>query len=161
MSEIIIGPKTKALIALNTTYNVSNDQLAYILATVKHETANTFEPIEEYGKGAGNVYGELIQGHKYYGRGYVQLTWQWNYKKFGDLLGVDLVENPDLALEPDIAGKILYIGMIKGLFTGKKLDDYINEDGVDYINARRIINGTDKDTLIASYATTYRTLLNG
>jgi predicted chitinase len=30
----------------------------------------------------------------YYGRGLVQLTWRNNYKKMGDLLGLDLVHHP-------------------------------------------------------------------
>ena len=64
-------------------YNSLTDirQLAYILATVKHETANTYRPIEEYGKGAGRAYGATVNGHRYYGRGYVQLTWKENYEK--------------------------------------------------------------------------------
>jgi hypothetical protein len=57
--------------------------LAYVLATVYHETASTMEPIEEYGKGAGHSYGEPDPetGQVYDGRGYVQLTWKDNYQK--------------------------------------------------------------------------------
>jgi putative chitinase len=128
---------------------------AYIMATVKHETANTFRPIEEYGKGKGHKYAPT-----YYGRGYVQLTWDYNYKKFSQLLGIDLFNNPSLATDPDIAYKIMIIGMNKGLFTGKKLLDYINLNKVDYYNARRIINGMDKASLISSYARQYEIYLN-
>lgn len=154
-------PEEQKIIDLNSIYSISNDQLAYVLATVKHETAGTFKPIAEYGKGKGKKYGIPNNGHVYYGRGFVQLTWSWNYAKFGKLLNIDLLNVPDAAMDTETAGKILYIGMIKGLFTGKKLDDYINDKEVDYINARRIINGTDKDTLIASYASDYRKKLNG
>lgn len=128
--------------------------LAYMLATTYHETAGTMQPIEEYGKGKGRKYGipDPETGLVYYGRGYVQLTWKANYEIMGNLLDKPLVEAPELALKPDIATQILFEGMIKGMFTGKKLSDYFNSTKEDWINARRIINGTDKATLIAGYA---------
>src|SRR5689334_14433111 len=50
--------------------------LAYMLATAKWETANTMKPVEEIGKGRGRAYGvPKANGQIYYGRGYVQLTW--------------------------------------------------------------------------------------
>jgi len=42
--------------------------------------------------------------------------------------------------------------MMRGLFTGKKLNDYFNANTCDWLNARRIINGTDHAELIAGYA---------
>ena len=131
-------------------------QLAYILATVKHETANTYRPIEEYGKGAGRAYGATVNGHKYFGRGYVQLTWKENYEKMTKrlkLLGVecDLVNNPEQALQPEIASAIMFVGMEEGLFTGKKLKDYFNEYDENPVEARKIINGKDKAKMIAGY----------
>src|ERR1700722_20630129 len=86
------------------------------------------QPIEEYGKGRGMPYGkpDPTTGQVYYGRGFVQLTWERNYKTMTDLLGVDFVNHPDLALELDNATNIMFIGMIKGLFTGKSLGDYFN-----------------------------------
>lgn len=136
--------------------------LAYILATTFHETAKTMQPIEEYGKGKGRKYGvaDKITGHAYYGRGYVQLTWKANYKTMGDLLGKPLVEEPELALEPDIAAQILFKGMIGGLFTGKKLADYFDADIEDWVNARRIINGVDCAKMIANYANEFYTALS-
>jgi predicted chitinase len=131
-------------------------QLAYILATVKHETANTFLPIAEYGYGRGGSYGKLINGKAYYGRGYVQLTWLSNYQVMTERLrakgfDVDLVNNPDDVMIPNIAIQIMFIGMHEGLFTGKKLKDYFNEVTEDPISARKIINGKDKAKMIAGY----------
>lgn len=135
--------------------------LSYMLATCYHETAKTMQPIEEYGKGKGRAYGRPINGHIYYGRGYCQLTWLKNYKTFADLLNVDLVNHPEMALDCDIATQILFEGMIKGLFTGRKLADYftpialikqIDHDEKCWINARKIINGLDKAELVAGYA---------
>lgn len=44
------------------------------------------------------------------------------------------------------------IGMIKGLFTGKKLSDYLTDTKKDYFNARRIINGLNEAEHIKKYA---------
>ncbi len=133
--------------------------LAYALATAKHETAHTMQPIEEYGKGAGRTYGRAdpITGKTYYGRGYVQLTWKANYQRAKDKLGPDFVNRPELALDPKLAATIMYRGMTEGWFTGKALSAYFSANHSDPVNARRIINGTDKADTIAGY---YRKFLD-
>ena len=134
--------------------------LAYILATAYHETNKTIQPIEEYGKGKGRVYGTKIKkdGKEYimpdkifYGRGLVQLTWYENYLTFGQLLKIDLLNNPELALQLSVSVKIIFEGMLKGLFTGVNLDRYFNDTREDAVSARKIINGIDKADLIALY----------
>lgn len=136
--------------------------LAYMFATVKHECAGTWLPIEEYGKGKGRKYGAPVtttdpEGREYtnvyFGRGYVQLTWDYNYRGMGTALGNRLLFEPDLALRPDVAYRIMSHGMRRGSFTGRKLADYLNAEKTDYVNARKIINGLDKAELIAGYAT--------
>lgn len=156
------GLKQKQVDALNALLDfIEADEdmtdprwVAYVLATVKHETAGTYLPIAEYGKGRGKPYGKRDPETKqaYFGRAFVQLTHRDNYEKFSDLLGLDLVNHPDLALEPETAYLILTIGMRDGLFTGRKLSHYINEKKCDYVNARRIVNAMDKAALIAGYA---------
>ncbi len=142
--------------------------LAYALATTYHETGFTMRPIHERGgakyffdmydkdgerpkvaKDLGNT--QKGDGVRFHGRGYVQLTGRSNYGKAGKLVGSDLVSNADLALDPAIAGKILFAGMESGLFTSKKLGDYFNKSKEDWINARRIINRLDKAPQIADY----------
>lgn len=135
--------------------------LAYILATVYAETAIML-PIEEFGKGKGHKYGipDPETGKTYYGRGWVQITWKANYQKATDkinsrnLLGrkVDLVNNPEQALEGDVAGVILYYGMVEGWFTGHKLSDYFAGAKEDWVNARRIVNAMDRANEIANNA---------
>lgn len=49
--------------------------------------------------------------------------------------------------------------MKDGIFTGKKLSDYISSAGVDYVEARRIINGSDQQQLIAGYARKVESIL--
>lgn len=136
--------------------------VAYLLATIRHETAFTFAPIEEIGHGAGLPYGapDAHTGLVYYGRGYVQLTWWGNYQHFGDVLGVDLQRNPALALDPATSYRIASLGMRRGMFTGVGLGRYINDQGCDYMNARRVINGTDKAELIAGYAVAFEKSLS-
>lgn len=123
--------------------------LAYALGTAHHETDHTFGPIREYDLGKGKPY------VPYYGRGLVQLTWDYNYKKLGSELGVDLFDNPDLALQLKYAIPIMFDGMEQGIFTGKKLGDYFSKTKEDWVNARRIINGLDKANTIADYAKRY------
>lgn len=127
--------------------------LAYMLATVYWETAQTMQPIEEYGKGRGRIYGkaDLETGQIYYGRGFVQLTWKYNYLAMSKVVGVDLVKHPEKALDLHIATTILFHGMIHGSFTGRKLEHYFNYKP-DWYNARRIINGIDKAETIATIA---------
>ena len=146
---------------------LSIQEMAYMLATAYHETAATMLPIEEYGRGRGRKYGQNIDidgsrykglPHIYYGRGYVQLTWLTNYKRAGDKICVDLVNHPELALNPTYAAQIMIAGMREGWFTGKKLSDYISAKA-DYVGARRIINGTDKAQLIAGYARQFESAL--
>jgi len=147
---------------------------AYMLATVKHECADTWAPIIERGAPAyfdkyepGTRLGlqlgnrEKGDGIRYKGRGYVQITGRANYAKLGELLGIGdaLVKSPLLALDPGIAYRIMSVGMRRGAFTGRKLSHYINAQGCDYINARRIINGTDCAEKIAGYAAVFEEIL--
>jgi putative chitinase len=129
--------------------------LGYELATDFHETATTMQPISEYGEGAGHDYGlpDPDTGLVYYGRGDIQLTWKPNYQVQGQRLGIDLVGHPDLALDPAIAANIMLEGMAHGQFTGRRLGQYFGANPAhdDPIGARRIINGQDQATLIASY----------
>ena len=135
-------------------------KLAYVLATVYHECARRMQPIEEFGKGKNRPYGSKLKMNRkpystpdklYYGRGFVQLTWYENYEKAGKKLGLDLLSNPELVLALPVATDVLIIGMEEGWFTGRKLSDYIG-NGCDFVRARHIINGTDCDDLIATYA---------
>jgi len=138
--------------------------LAYILATTFHETAQTMEPIAEYGKGKGKPYGvpDPQTGQTYYGRGFVQLTWRDNYeaqdKKLG--LGGELVRNADLALDQAVALQIIFGGMYDGDFTGVGMPKYITcsdpaTDTTDYYNCRKVVNGLDCATQIQGYAQSF------
>jgi putative chitinase len=143
--------------------------LAYMFATVKHECTvkgvATFLPVEEVGHGRGHKYGLIIKatGHAYYGRGYVQLTWNYNYINVGQAVGLgnSLYLQPALALIPKTAYLIMSYGMRNGTFTGKKLSHYINDLRCDYFTARKIINGLDCASLIKGYAIKFDNILKG
>ena len=138
--------------------------LSYILATTFHETAQTMQPIAEYGKGKGKSYGvpDPTTGQTYYGRGFVQLTWATNYQAMQKALGSgwggrDIYRNADTALDLDIATQIIFYGMQNGSFTGVGLPKYITcanpeSDTTDFYNARKIVNGLDCATQIQGYA---------
>ncbi|WP_244669534.1 glycoside hydrolase family 19 protein [Kaistia sp. 32K] len=147
--------------------------LAYALATTHHETDRSMQPIhergsKEYFRQKYDITGDYPararkngnttpgDGVKYCGRGYVQLTWKNNYIRAGDEIGhPELVDHPDDAMDPVYAKKILFLGMMGGWFTGKRLSDYFDGPKEEWVQARRIINGLDKANLIASYGQAY------
>jgi hypothetical protein len=154
------------------SHGVLRNQAAYVLGTCFHESAHTMKPIYERGgrsyfdkyepgTGIGRMLGNTQSGDGYLfrGRGYVQLTGRANYARAGAKIGVDLIRFPDLALVPANAAQIMALGMVSGWFTGRKLADYITLSSSDFVNARRIINGTDRADLIAGYAKEYDALL--
>lgn len=80
---------------------------------------------------------------QYFGRGFVQLTHQENYRKFSDLLGMGsaLHLSPEKVLDSDVSYRIMSLGMRDGKFRGgHKLADYISNDSANYVGARAIIN---------------------
>lgn len=155
------------------TEGLTTEQTAYCLATAWHETGTTLQPITE--KGPVNYFNKYDtgpiaarlgntqeldgDGYKFRGRGYVQITGTFNYRTFSNILNVDLISSPDLALDINNAGTIMIEGMKRGLFTGKKLTDYINDSKTDYFNSRRIINGIDRAQIIANYAVIFESAL--
>jgi len=148
--------------------NVPKHFQAYPLATAYHETAFTMQPIDELGgyayfeknygpagrnparaKRMGNIH--VGDGAKYHGRGFVQCTWHVNYERATKELGVDFLNHPELAKEPQHAADIMILGMTEGWFTGRKLGDYFSPTMARPKPARAIINGTDCDDEIAGY----------
>ena len=143
---------------------------AYMLATTLYETATTFRPVEESGRGSGRDYGApqpftdrrgVTVQNVYYGRGYVQLTWLANYLKLSRALGMGdtLAANPDSVLQPAIAYRVLSCGMRDGLFTGHKMADFISGSNCDYVRARQVVNALDAAPAIGANATTIEQLI--
>jgi putative chitinase len=180
-------PSKDALTALlqfiesDSTINLSVDNRfpAYMLATAKRETAAngvTYLPIREVGSPSyfekrygyktkkGKVLGNTKKGDGFLfrGRGYVQLTGRGKYGTLGNALGYgdSLLVNPDLALNPTLAYRVMVYGMIHGSFTGQAIGKYITLTKTDYVGARAVINGKDHATLIAGYAMNFQSILD-
>jgi predicted chitinase len=130
------------------------NKLIYILATARHES--NFRPIQE--RRASSSQTDVYNRQNaywytgYYGRGFVQLTWDRNYEKMSKLLGVDFLSNPDLVMQPKYAARILVQGMLEGAFTRRPLEKYINGSQVDFYNARWVVNGLDRAERVEGYA---------
>jgi predicted chitinase len=87
-----------------------------VLATIATEVAS-FEPINEFGDDAyftkhyegkkelGNL--QPGDGVRFHGRGFIQVTGRANYRGYGQKLGVALEDQPELALDPNVATRIL------------------------------------------------------
>lgn len=143
-------------------------RLAYVLATAWWESGKTMAPVREayYLGDRAEAFRKTLRYYPYYGRGLVQLTWKANYAKASDVVGEDLVAKPDRALDPYNSVAILFSGMEGGWFTGKDLDDYIDlsdesdtEDLREFANARRIVNGTDRQVEIGKIALSFERCL--
>lgn len=146
---------TREIISACRKHGLLRNQAAYVLATGKWETAHTMKPVEEAFWLSDKWRRDNLRYYPWHGRGFVQLTWERNYLKAGKELDVDLITDPDRAMEPKIAAEILVVGMRDGWFTTKKLSDYITLKRSDFVNARRIVNGTDKAREIAEIARSY------
>ncbi len=90
------------------------ERLRHFTAQMGHESGG-FRHLKELGgrsyfkryegrKDIGNT--SPGDGYKYRGRGIIQLTGKSNYKTYGNKLGIDLVNKPELASNPDIAVKV-------------------------------------------------------
>jgi hypothetical protein len=149
--------------------------LAYMLSTGKWETNATMQPVREAYWLTEDWRRRNLSYYPFYGRGDVQLTHERNYRVMTNLLrerfkdvvpDFDLVRHPDQAMIPVVSTAIMFEGMLRGEsnigdFTGKSLEDYTRGDTFDFINARRIINGTDKAAEIADIALKFLACIEG
>lgn len=123
------------------------------LATGATEVS-TFEPINEFGndnyfwrmyditspdpgrrqvaRDLGNI--NAGDGIRYHGRGIIQLTGRGNYRRYGQRIGVDLEDQPELALEPWVSAQVFALFMYDhGTFDAAERDDWQQ--------VRRSVNG--------------------
>ncbi|MBB4860335.1 hypothetical protein HNO88_003678 [Novosphingobium chloroacetimidivorans] len=128
---------------------------AYLLATIDQETAGQFVPTTELGSdqalatmyGASGARRRSLRNVKegdaslFRGRGYVQIVGRDNYARVGKLLGIDLEEEPERALEPAIALEIALAVVLDDSFTGRGVTRYITPKTNDYVGARRVVGG--------------------
>lgn len=161
---------------------LSKEMIAYILATIQHETGGKLEPVEEafyLPDAKRKSYQRSLRYYPYFGRGDIQLTWVANYEwvtkmftpvdvyvdgRLGDDVPTNFVAHPEGLLHPQISLMVVFVGMTMGMFRrNHTLSRYFPKKGkVDPFNARLIVNGfkdgiPDKADVIQSY---YNTWLN-
>lgn len=127
------------------------DVIDYALSTIMQEAGaglSTVETLAQPGINARNdaVYKAqqgISGGPTYRGRGPIQLTHDYNYKKYGDMLGIDLVNNPDLAADPQISPKIMALFFMEPRSINGEKTSIVNEiKKGNYDRARVLIQGT-------------------
>ncbi len=104
------------------------------------------------------------QENAYFGRGYVQLTWWSNYAKAGVALGrgLDLLFDPELVKQPDIAYALMSHAMRTGFgfANGRTLSQYFVGETSNYVAARALVNGSDHAADIAAVALDFEAALS-
>lgn len=114
-------------------------RIAHFLGQLAHESDH-FRTLQEYATGdayegrrdLGNT--KRGDGRRYKGRGPIQITGRYNYRKYGNLLGVDLEGNPELATTPEIGTKIAAL-----FWSENGLNEWADKDNLKVITRR--ING--------------------
>ena len=160
--------------------------LAYVLASVWHETGGIMSPVREGFKDSDDAviryldknrkpswhyYWYVVEetGQSYFGRGQIQLTWADNYKKADKQLGFEdkeksLYWNPDQALVDDISTEVTFDGMLYGWYRpGYCLPLFIKPSmkKANFQGARDIVNGDyyANGAKIASVANAFNAVL--
>lgn len=154
MADLKLGD-TPLIIARCVKEGVERRPAAYILATAFWETNRQMKPVVEAYWLSEGWRKKNLHYYPWHGRGFVQLTWEKNYRHAGEQLGLDFITDPDVVLDPENSALILVRGSIEGWFTGRKLGDYITGTRSDYNAARAVINGSDKAAAIAAIAREY------
>lgn len=161
---------TEAILAAVERHRVSSLQyVANILAEVHHETGGYMTGVKEtvyashkdknpsdaevirrldaaFAKGQLSWVKTPYWRDGWFGRGPIQLTHRENYLKFEKRLGVPLTKYPERALDLTVGADIAVVGMVEGMFTGKRLSNYTFPGALmsaPASNPRRIINGKD------------------
>ena len=117
-------------------------RICHFLAQAAHET-DGFRTLEEYGGPAyfiryegrrdlGNT--QAGDGIRYHGRGIFQLTGRANYRRFGQLLGIDLETEPERAKEPETSLRVAF-----AYWSERAINAAADVDEIERVT--RLING--------------------
>lgn len=121
----------------------------------------------------GNIFES--DAYVYSGRGFTQLTGRLGYNYYDKFLGIDLLGDPNLTNDPQIAVQIILHGMVNGIYKslsytddtntvaqaggGPKLSDFEFPD--QFAEARSIVSSGDAEAIAAIanlYACVFETL---
>lgn len=129
---------------------LDSNVLAYAMATVEHETDETFAPIDEIqGRKSARRLG-YEGGENFFGRGFIQITHLRNYRQIGERIGMGdkLARNPELASQPEVAAKIL-----AAFFKDNNVANLASQG--DFVAARNPINPDYNGWSVARLAIKY------
>ena len=148
---LAIVSKESSFLPQNENLNYSSERLQEVFK-IPASRANQIagDPVATANAMYGGKYGNASnEGYKYRGRGFNQLTFKGNYKKYGDAIGEDLVSNPDKVNNVKTAAKVLIAYNKEGIESLKrkgKLKEYNAENINDFKNT--------KDATLAFYHAT-------
>lgn len=138
------GPLAEGIGALEGAVILDSGlRLAHFVAQGGHETLGFTRMVEIWGPTAaqgryegradlGNI--RAGDGYRYRGRGVLQITGRDNYRRFGQLIGVDIESQPDRAAEPAIA-----MAVACAYWTSRRINAAADRDDVESVT--RLING--------------------
>jgi RHS repeat-associated protein len=168
------GQAAGLIVADSFASGFSNDQTAYALGTASYESGPGGIGSHMTEMGSPSYFSQYDgthslgntspgDGYTYRGRGYVQLTGKYNYNKWTNEIGQNLIQHPSLAATPDTAAEILVEGMDRGSFRGgNSIQDYVNSSGSNFVGARAVVNGGgDQAQTIANAATGFSNSMSG
>lgn len=138
--------------------HTSNDRIRYVFPTATKNL--TDEDITDL-KANNNSFFDLVYGNrngntspgdgwKYRGRGLNQITFKNEYKQYGDMIGVDLVNNPDLLNDPKIAAAAAAAFFATAFKQGKASGKLKEKVGVNDISEITDTNTAVKATIQAN-----------
>ncbi len=139
--------------------SVSENLMCGAMATIRIEVGKGFLPIMEIASGdayegrldLGNS--QKGDGRRFKGRGFIQLTGRANYDHYGKVLGIDLVNNPDLALDVNVSAKIL-----AQYFKERKVDQACASG--DWLSVRKLVNGVNRATGLPNGWVEFQNVIN-
>lgn len=119
-------------------------RVCHFIAQCAHESDH-FKTLEEYASGSayegrrdlGNT--QPGDGKRFKGRGIIQLTGRDNYAEASKDLGIDLVNNPELAEDPEISVRTAI-----WFWEKKRINRFADKD--DIFGVSKTINGINKKT---------------
>lgn len=114
------NPLEKFLMDAAKQSGIKGTELAQFMAQCAHESYDFTRLVEvgnkryfaryepKYAPQKAKILGNIKKGDgiRYKGRGFIQLTGRYNYKKAGEALGLDLEKNPQLLEDPKIAAQV-------------------------------------------------------
>ncbi len=145
------GSLVKALSAYPAFAHTGNDttkkrEVAAFLANVAHDS-DSLKIVRQANRTNASTYcsGDCAPGQQYYGRGPIQLSWNYFYRAAGEAIGVDLLAHPDLvATDSTIAWKTaIWYWMTNTAYAGVTPHNAIVNDQ-DFAATIRAINGSEE-----------------